>query len=124
MFLRIARIFVTGSADGRGQMAARLMVVDRHWIVLGTRSATQAKEALTAVSSASALPGYSGSVCGGSVALCDLIHLPLLEAALRGHRKRLARRLAAERAVRKPASRLNRWLKARARSRGTVRLAK
>ena len=61
--------------------------------------------------------------CGGSVAQCDLIHLTLLEAALRGHRKRLARTLAAERAVRKPASRLNRWLKARAWTLGTARLA-
>jgi tetratricopeptide (TPR) repeat protein len=61
--------------------------------------------------------------CGGSVAQCDLIHLTLLEAALRGHRKRLARTLAAERAVRKPASRLNRWLKARAWALGTARLA-
>jgi tetratricopeptide (TPR) repeat protein len=61
--------------------------------------------------------------CGGSVAQCDLIHLTLLEAALRGQRKRLARRLAAERAVRKPASRLNRWLNARAWTLGTARLA-
>lgn len=52
--------------------------------------------------------------CGGSVAQCDLIHLTLLEAALRGHRARLARQLAAERSARKPASRLNRWLKSRA----------
>jgi tetratricopeptide (TPR) repeat protein len=52
--------------------------------------------------------------CGGSVAQCDLIHLTLLEAALRGRRKGLARTLAAERTVRKPASRLNRWLSARA----------
>jgi len=52
--------------------------------------------------------------CGGSVAQCDLIHLTLLEAALRGRRKVLARTLAAERTVRKPASRLNRWLSARA----------
>ena len=52
--------------------------------------------------------------CGGSVAQCDLIHLTLLEAALRGHRNRLAQTLATERAVRKPLSRLNRWLKARA----------
>jgi tetratricopeptide (TPR) repeat protein len=51
--------------------------------------------------------------CGGSVAQCDLIHLTLLEAALRGHQNRLARALAAERALRKPASRLNRWLKTR-----------
>jgi hypothetical protein len=61
--------------------------------------------------------------CGGSVAQCDLIHLTLLEAALRGHRKHLARTLAAERAVRKPASRLNRWLKARAWTLGTAELA-
>ena len=61
--------------------------------------------------------------CGGSVAQCDLIHLTLLEAALRGRRKGLARTLAAERAVRKPASRLNRWLNARAWTVGTARLA-
>jgi tetratricopeptide (TPR) repeat protein len=52
--------------------------------------------------------------CGGSVAQCDLIHLTLLEAALRGHRDRLAQALAAERAARKPFSRLNRWLRTRA----------
>lgn len=56
--------------------------------------------------------------CGGSVAQCDLIHLTLLEAALRAQRKRLARTLANERASRRPASRLNRWLKARVRTLG------
>jgi hypothetical protein len=61
--------------------------------------------------------------CGGSVAQCDLIHLTLLEAALRGRWKRLARTLAAERAVRKPASRLNRWLRERAWTLGTAGLA-
>ena len=61
--------------------------------------------------------------CGGSVAQCDLIHLTLLEAALRGHRKNLARSLADERAERKPASRLNRWLKARAWTPESARLA-
>jgi tetratricopeptide (TPR) repeat protein len=61
--------------------------------------------------------------CGGSVAQCDLIHLTLLEAALRGRRKVLARKLAAERAVRKPASRLNRLLEARAWSVGSTQLA-
>jgi len=61
--------------------------------------------------------------CGGSVAQCDLIHLTLIEAALRGHQSRLARTLAAERAARKPASGLNRWLSARAWTRGTAKLA-
>src|SRR5262249_39946421 len=52
--------------------------------------------------------------CGGSVAQCDLIHLTLIEAALRGRRMRLAQALAAERTARKPGSLLNRWLFARA----------
>lgn len=52
--------------------------------------------------------------CGGSIAQCDLIHLTLVEAALRAHRARLALALAAERAARKPESPLNRWLRARA----------
>ena len=51
--------------------------------------------------------------CGGSVAQCDLIHLTLIEAALRGARDRLARALVAERALRRPASRLSLWLSAR-----------
>ena len=59
--------------------------------------------------------------CGGSVAQCDLIHLTLLEAALRGRRERLARTLADERTARKPASRLNRWLEARALTSGNDR---
>ena len=52
--------------------------------------------------------------CGGSVAQCDLILLTYVEAALRGRRARLAQALAAERSARKPQSRLNRWLFARA----------
>ncbi|MET0917356.1 MAG: tetratricopeptide repeat protein [Burkholderiales bacterium] len=52
--------------------------------------------------------------CGGSVAQCDLIHLTLIEAALRAQRDRLARALVAERALRRPTSRLSRWLFARA----------
>ena len=52
--------------------------------------------------------------CGGSVAQCDLVHLTLLEAALRGQRARLAQVLAAERSARRPTSLLNRWLFRRA----------
>jgi tetratricopeptide (TPR) repeat protein len=54
------------------------------------------------------------SRCGGSVAQCDLIHLTLIEAALRARATRLARALAEERATQKPRSLLNRWLFARA----------
>ncbi len=52
--------------------------------------------------------------CGGSIAQCDLIHLTLVEAALRSERAQLARVLAAERAARKPQSPLNQWLLERA----------
>jgi len=52
--------------------------------------------------------------CGGSDAQCELIHNTLLVAAIRSGRDRLAQTLATERAARKPLSRLNRWLKARA----------
>jgi NAD(P)-dependent dehydrogenase (short-subunit alcohol dehydrogenase family) len=45
----MARIFITGSADGLGQMAARLLVADGHHVVLHARHAERAKEALAAV---------------------------------------------------------------------------
>ena len=52
--------------------------------------------------------------CGGSLAQCDVIHLTFTEAALRAREARLARALVAERAARKPASRSNQRLLARA----------
>jgi len=51
----MASIFVTGSADGLGQMAARLMVGAGHRVVLHARSAERAAEALTAVPGAEAV---------------------------------------------------------------------
>jgi hypothetical protein len=51
--------------------------------------------------------------CGGSVAQCDVVHLTFTEAALRGGKTSLARALVAERAARKPGSRLNRRLQRR-----------
>src|SRR5438132_2586352 len=54
----MARIFVTGAADGRGQMAARLMVKDGHRVVLHARNEARAKEALAAV------PGAETAVAG------------------------------------------------------------
>lgn len=45
----MARIFVTGSADGLGQMAAQLLVQQGHTVVLHARNASRAKDALKAV---------------------------------------------------------------------------
>jgi NAD(P)-dependent dehydrogenase (short-subunit alcohol dehydrogenase family) len=54
----MARIFIAGSADGLGQMAARLMVADGHRVVLHARNEVRAKEALAAV------PGAETAVSG------------------------------------------------------------
>jgi hypothetical protein len=51
--------------------------------------------------------------CGGSLAQCNLIHLTFTEAALRARKARLAHALVAERAAKKPGSKLNRWLQQR-----------
>ncbi|MDQ2768375.1 MAG: SDR family NAD(P)-dependent oxidoreductase, partial [Gemmatimonadota bacterium] len=45
----MARVFITGSADGLGQMAARLLVDDGHQVVLHARNEHRAHEALRAV---------------------------------------------------------------------------
>ena len=54
----MARVLVTGSADGLGQMAARLMVADKHRVVLHARNGERASEALAAV------PGAETAVVG------------------------------------------------------------
>ena len=54
----MARVFVTGSADGLGQMAAQLMVEAGHQVVLHGRSAERAAEARANV------PGAEGAVHG------------------------------------------------------------
>jgi NAD(P)-dependent dehydrogenase (short-subunit alcohol dehydrogenase family) len=45
----MARVLVTGSADGLGQLAARLMVAAKHRVVLHARNSERASEALEAV---------------------------------------------------------------------------
>ena len=54
----MARVLVTGSADGLGRMAARLMVADKHRVVLHARNSERASEALVAV------PGAETAVVG------------------------------------------------------------
>jgi NAD(P)-dependent dehydrogenase (short-subunit alcohol dehydrogenase family) len=65
----MARVFITGSADGLGMIAARLMVADGHRVVLHARNASRAKDALAAV------PGAEGAVPGdlSSIAECQQI---------------------------------------------------
>jgi NAD(P)-dependent dehydrogenase (short-subunit alcohol dehydrogenase family) len=54
----MARIFVTGSADGLGKMAAELLVEEGHEVVLHARNRKRADQALAAV------PGAQAAVAG------------------------------------------------------------
>lgn len=54
----MARIFVTGSADGLGQMAAQRLIASGHEVVLHARSADRGRQALLAV------PGAQQAIAG------------------------------------------------------------
>ena len=59
----MARVFITGSADGLGKMAAKLMVEAGHRVVLHARDESRTKDALAAVPDAeSAVPGDLSSI--------------------------------------------------------------
>ena len=54
----MARVFITGSSDGLGRMAAQLLIEQGHGVVLHARSQQRGKEALAAV------PGAESVVIG------------------------------------------------------------
>jgi len=51
----MARIFITGSSDGLGQMAARLLIEQGHSVVLHARNDARKRDAITAVPRAEAV---------------------------------------------------------------------
>lgn len=51
----MARIFITGSADGLGQLAAKSLIAQGHQVVLHARNENRAKEALNKVPGAEAV---------------------------------------------------------------------
>lgn len=51
----MARVFITGSSDGLGKMAAQLLVEQGHQVVLHARNEARGKEAMSAVSGAEAV---------------------------------------------------------------------
>jgi NAD(P)-dependent dehydrogenase (short-subunit alcohol dehydrogenase family) len=61
----MSRIFVTGSADGLGKMAAQLLVEQGHQVVLHARSKARAQDALAAV------PGAETVVVGDLAAIAQ-----------------------------------------------------
>jgi len=48
----MARVFITGSSDGLGRMAAQLLIEQKHSVVLHARNKTRGQEALSAVTGA------------------------------------------------------------------------
>ena len=62
----MARIFITGSSDGLGRMAARLLVADGHRVVLHARSDRRAEEAKAAV------PEAEGVIIGDFTSLAQV----------------------------------------------------
>jgi NAD(P)-dependent dehydrogenase (short-subunit alcohol dehydrogenase family) len=54
----MARVFITGSSDGLGRMAAQLLIEQKHSVVLHARNEKRAQEALGAV------PGAEGVAVG------------------------------------------------------------
>ena len=51
----MARVFITGSSDGLGRMAARLLVEQGHGVVLHARNEARGREAMAAVAEAEAV---------------------------------------------------------------------
>ena len=61
----MARVFVTGSSDGLGRMAAQLLVEQGHHVVLHARHEARGREALAAV------PGAAGVLCADLASLAE-----------------------------------------------------
>ena len=61
----MAFVFVTGSSDGLGRMAAQLLVERRHAVVLHARNEARGREAMAAV------PGAQAVLCGDLASLAQ-----------------------------------------------------
>src|ERR1700735_2926161 len=65
----MARVFITGSSDGLGQMAARLLIEQGHSVVLHARSEQRGDQALAAV------PGAQSVVIGDLASIAQTRHV-------------------------------------------------
>ena len=123
-----AHAMMAFAAAGRTAVANRVLRALRSGVMNAHGSRDEARSAVIVCEALQAFAGgdYAGTVdrlalvrhladrCGGSIAQCDVIHLTLVEAALRSRRATLARTLTTERTARRPGSRLNGLLAARA----------
>jgi NAD(P)-dependent dehydrogenase (short-subunit alcohol dehydrogenase family) len=65
----MAKIFITGSADGLGQMAARILIKEGHEVTLHARNTRRAGEAKKVA------PGAKGALAGDLSSIAETIHL-------------------------------------------------
>ncbi len=65
----MARVFVTGSSDGLGRMAAQLLVAEGHHVVLHARNEARGREAMAAVA------GAAGVLCADLASLAQVRRL-------------------------------------------------
>ena len=70
----MARVFITGSSDGLGLMAARLLVEQGHEVVLHGRNEGRSREALAAAAGARGVVSGDLSTIAGARALADQIN--------------------------------------------------
>src|SRR5260370_41998750 len=63
---RVARIFITGSSDGLGLMAARLLIEQGHVVVLHGRNEGRSRDALAAAAGAGGVVWGDLSTIGGA----------------------------------------------------------
>jgi NAD(P)-dependent dehydrogenase (short-subunit alcohol dehydrogenase family) len=63
----MARVFVTGSSDGLGRMAAQLLIEQGHRVVLHARNERRGEEALAAV------PGAETVVIGNLASIAQTL---------------------------------------------------
>jgi NAD(P)-dependent dehydrogenase (short-subunit alcohol dehydrogenase family) len=70
----MSRVFITGSADGLGQMAAKLLAVEGHRVVLHARNPNRARDAIAAVPSAEAVLAGDLSIIAETRGLADRVN--------------------------------------------------
>ena len=95
----MARVFITGSSDGLGQMAAQLLIEQGHGVVLHARSEERSKEALAAVPGAESVAiGDLASIAQTRKVAEQVNHLGLFDAVIHnaGIGYREPRRIATE----------------------------
>ena len=70
----MARVFITGSSDGLGLMAARLLVEQGHEVVLHGRNEGRSREALVAAAGARGVVSADLSTIAGARTLADKVN--------------------------------------------------